>query len=257
MSDSGGHQQAEAERHLIGLLTGAWRTQAVSVAAQLGIADHIAAGHHTAAALAERVGTDRDRLRRLLRLLVSLQVVTGDDVAGYRLTGSGELLRTGVPGSMRDLCDIYGREFYTAWGSARDAIAEGVPGFERAHGRPLGEHLRADEDARSRFQRAMNAGQSFLDEVPARFDFSTAHTVVDVAGGAGPCWPGCCGAVRACAGSCSTCRTCSRWPSRTSRSAAPAGSASSCPATCSSPFRTPGTCTCSPGCCRTGRTRRA
>src|SRR5262245_37976347 len=99
-----------AERHSIDLLTGAWRTQAISVAAQLGLADHIAAGHYTLSALADRTGIDAGRLRRLLRLLVSLEVFLGSESTGCRLTESGNLLRTTIDGSMRDMCDIYGRE---------------------------------------------------------------------------------------------------------------------------------------------------
>ncbi|MEU6265420.1 methyltransferase [Saccharopolyspora shandongensis] len=64
-------------------------------------------------------------------------------------------------------------------------MAEGIPAFERAHGQSLGEYLRTCEEFRSRFQHVMNAGNAFLGEVPVRFDFSSARTVVDVAGGAG------------------------------------------------------------------------
>ena len=53
------------------MVMGAWVSQAVGAAARLGIADHLVAGHRTAAELAPLVGADADALHRLLRALSS------------------------------------------------------------------------------------------------------------------------------------------------------------------------------------------
>jgi hypothetical protein len=53
---------------MMGLITGAWVTQAVYVAARLGVADVIAAeGPRSPGELAERLDADADALYRVLR----------------------------------------------------------------------------------------------------------------------------------------------------------------------------------------------
>lgn len=167
------------------ILTGTWRAQAVHTAVVLGLPDHVAAGHTDLAALADRAGATADGIERLMRLLVSMGVFAGSATSGYRLTGVGEVLRTGVPGSLRDLVRIYGGEFHQAWGAFAHAVRTGRPAFEQALGVDLRGYLTARPEASATFQRAMSAGTAFFDAVPAVFDFSGCATVVDVAGGSG------------------------------------------------------------------------
>jgi hypothetical protein len=171
-------------RAIVDIITGTWRAQALHAAVTLGLADHVAAGCAGPVELARRAGAPADRIERLIRLLVSMGVVEGG-AGGYRLTAVGELLRTGVPGSLRDLVSLYGAEFHQVWGSFAAAVASGRSGFEEAFGRTLGEYLAADPAASERFQRAMAAGNAFFAAVPAVHDFSSCATVVDVAGGSG------------------------------------------------------------------------
>src|SRR5437667_369003 len=68
------------------LLTGYWVTQALHVAARLGLADHLKDGPRTAEALASATGTHAPSLYRLLRALAGVNVLA--DVGG----GNGSLL---------------------------------------------------------------------------------------------------------------------------------------------------------------------
>ena len=172
-------------RRLVDIVTSPWAAQAVFTAAAMSLPDHVAAGRATPAALAAACDADADGVRRLMRLLVDLGVFGGSERSGYRLTPLGELLRTGVPGSMRDLCLLYGNEFYRAWAHAPHAIATGRPAFDEAFGAPLQAYLRSTAGATALFQRAMNAGSPFFAEVPRAFDFSRSPLVIDVAGGTG------------------------------------------------------------------------
>jgi hypothetical protein len=76
-------------------------SQSLYVAADLGIADHLANGSLTAQDLAGRSGSHPDALARLLRALVALGItkLEGEDL--FALTPTGELLRSDVPGSIR------------------------------------------------------------------------------------------------------------------------------------------------------------
>ena len=60
---------------LIALASGKWISQCVHAVAELGLADHIAAGRDSLAELAEAAGADPDRLARLL----VVETVPGDD----------------------------------------------------------------------------------------------------------------------------------------------------------------------------------
>ncbi|MGH3873079.1 MAG: methyltransferase [Pseudonocardiaceae bacterium] len=173
-----------AARAIVDIITGTWRAQALHAAVALGIPDHIAAGHTGTAELAVQTGATEDGVERLMRLLVSMGVF-GRDHCGYRPTEVSELLRAGVPGSLRDMVQIYGEEFHRAWGSFGHAIVTGRSGFEDAFGCRLSEYLAGQPAASEKFLRAMNAGSAFFAEVPAVFDFRRCATVVDVAGGSG------------------------------------------------------------------------
>src|SRR6266540_41123 len=79
---------------------------AIRVAATLRIADHIARGLSTGPELAEAAGADADTLERLLRHLVTADVLSRDEAGGYALTTLGAELRDDHPGGTRDLLDL-------------------------------------------------------------------------------------------------------------------------------------------------------
>ncbi|MFI0982716.1 methyltransferase [Streptomyces sp. NPDC021093] len=174
----------EAARVTVDLITAAWRTQAVYAATKLGLPDLIAAGHTDSAELARAAGTDEGITRRLLRLLARLEIVEGTEETGYRNTAAGDLLRD-RPDSLRDMCLLYGEEFYQAWGHAQVTFRTGEPAFEAVYGQSLISYLRDDPEAAGRFQRTMQASNFFFDAVPETVDFSQSSHVVDIAGGSG------------------------------------------------------------------------
>ncbi|WP_431032185.1 methyltransferase [Streptomyces sp. P6-2-1] len=177
--------ETTAARRVVELITGTWRAQALHAAAALSLPDHIAAGHGTVSALADRTGANEDALARLTRLLAALGVLAGDEEHGYRLTEVGALLTGDGEQSMRDMVLLYGEEFHRAWGAVVPAVRSGTSGFAHAHGVSLHTYLREQPGAGPRFLRAMNAGNVFFPEVAAAFDFTRAQSVVDVAGGSG------------------------------------------------------------------------
>ncbi|TWP50547.1 hypothetical protein FKR81_20490 [Lentzea tibetensis] len=174
----------EASRAAIDLVTAAWRSQVVHVAASLRLPDLVAAGHRTSAALASPTGVDAAALHRLLRVLALLGLFDGDDTGGYTVTAVGEQFQD-RPGSLRDTALLYADEFYTAWGHAAESFRTGVPGFELAFGRTLIDYLGEDADAAGRFQRSLRANSFFFDAVPDVIDFGHSTHVADIGGGSG------------------------------------------------------------------------
>lgn len=81
---------------------------AVRVAATLRLADHVAGGADSLAALVERTGTDPGVLGRLVDHLVTIGLLERSDTDTLTLTDLGEQLREGHPGDGRAWLDIEG-----------------------------------------------------------------------------------------------------------------------------------------------------
>lgn len=175
----------QAARVVVDIATGTWRAQAMYAAAALRLADIVVDGYRQPEQLAQQAAADPDALCRLMRLLTAMGVFDQDPVTGYELTAVGNLLRSDVPGSMRDLVLLYGEEFHQAWGAVVPAVRSGTSGFAEALGMPLHQYLRDTPGVGRRFQRAMNAGNVFFPAVLEAYDFTDCRTVVDVAGGSG------------------------------------------------------------------------
>ena len=95
-------------------------SQAIHVAAQLGLADLLAEAPQHAAALAEATHSDRRSLYRLLRMLVSLGVFSEDEQERFALTEMGAALRSNQTTSVRDAVLFLTSEWiWRAWGRSR------------------------------------------------------------------------------------------------------------------------------------------
>ncbi|MFD8500555.1 methyltransferase [Amycolatopsis sp. NPDC059657] len=172
----------KAAQEVVDVITGGWRAQCLYTAVKLGIPDLIGAGRNTDDELAAATGAQPEGIHRLMRLLVAMGVFEGDGATGYRGTPVSDLL-TDTPDSLREMCLLYGEEFYTAWGHASQSISTLTAGFEIEYGEPLYQHLSGNAELSERFQLAMKAGSLFFDYVPEAIDLA-GKTFVDV--GAGP-----------------------------------------------------------------------
>ncbi|MBE1465261.1 acetylserotonin O-methyltransferase [Kibdelosporangium phytohabitans] len=175
------HLREDPAYRLLEVMTGAWRTQAVAVAASLRLADHLAAGKSIEDISAD-LDLHRDSLRRLLRYLAGLGVLRADGDT-FALTALGELLRTDVPNSLQPLAVLYGGSFYQSFGALEQAVRTGRESFERVFGKHHFDYF-AERPALG-FNRAMAASATIFGQVAEAYDFTAARHVVDVAGGSG------------------------------------------------------------------------
>jgi SAM-dependent methyltransferase len=178
---------ASAQAHLLGLIYGRFIAQALFAAASLGVADHIAAGTTETAALARAVGAEPSALRRLLRALASYGVLIETAQGQWRLTASGELLRGGVPGSLRDLARFFAaREHGAAWLALDHSVRTGESAFEAVHGTDAWRFALAHPAFDQCFNAAMTSlAGSVHREIADAYDFSGIELLVDVGGGHG------------------------------------------------------------------------
>ncbi len=101
---------------LLQMMTGYWVSQALYVAAKLGVADLLADGPRSVEDLAKATLTDPPSLRRVLRALASAGVFTEAGPGVFALTPLAGLLRTGTADSMNALAIMYAEEQYSALG---------------------------------------------------------------------------------------------------------------------------------------------
>jgi hypothetical protein len=169
------------------IIFGKWVAMALSVASKLRVADELATGPKTIAELAEKTGTHAPSLFRVLRALASVGVFAEDEDGCFRQTPQSELLRTGVPGSMRAVADYCGSDWsWRPWGKLLETVRTGRTAFDEVFGEQVFEYLAKHSDESAVFNEGMTGFS--MQESPAvaeAYDFSSFGTIVDVGGGHG------------------------------------------------------------------------
>jgi hypothetical protein len=169
------------------LIVGYRLSQALHVAARLGLADLLNNGPMSVDELARAVGAHAESLYRLMRLLASEGVFAESEPRRFRLTPQAGLLRSDVPGSLRTRaiydCD---EAYWQAWGNLMHSVTTGEPAFERAHGVPFFEYMKTHADLAANFNTVMtDQNAAAAQAVIEAYDFSEVGTLVDVGGSLG------------------------------------------------------------------------
>jgi SAM-dependent methyltransferase len=169
------------------LILGKWASQAVSVAAKLGIADLLKDGPRGCGELARANQVDETALYRVLRALASLGVFAEVSDRTFALTPAAEFLRSDVQGSLRAVATMAGEDWtWRPWGDLYQSVKTGETAFDRTFGVPAFHYLAQNPGAAAVFDEAMT-GWSMQNSkaVAAAYDFSGIGTLMDVGGGHG------------------------------------------------------------------------
>ena len=172
---------------MLAMSFGGITAQAVGVAAQLGLVDHLVQGPRTAAELAAATGTHAPSLYRLLRALASLDVLAEDAEGRFSSTPLGDTLRSGAPGSVRGPV-IMGTVPTMTLAAAEmlHTVQTGEPAFDHVFGAPFFDYLTAHPDAGAIFNGGMAAFSELENPlIASAYDFPAGARVVDVGGGRG------------------------------------------------------------------------
>jgi hypothetical protein len=171
---------------LLELISAGWTTQAIGVAADLGLADVLGRQALDAVSLAARLGVEPDALDRLLRALVSLDLCAVDAEGRYALTSMGTLLRKDARGSLHAWATWWSRYLWPLWGDLRQTIETGESARLRATGASGFAHIEADPAAARVFNAAMGELTSIVAEALVRgVRFPASALVADLGGGSG------------------------------------------------------------------------
>ncbi|MFI7065182.1 methyltransferase [Kribbella sp. NPDC050124] len=176
----------DASRQLHRLVTGYQVSQAVHVAASLGLSDLLADGPKTAAELAEATGADPGSLTRLMRALVTVGLYVSDGER-FANTELGDAFRIDAPRSVAGWARAVGRQHHwQAYASLEHSIRTGENAFEAVHGEPVWAYFAKHPDEQTIFAAAMtDLSRAVADAVVEAYDFGRFGTVVDVGGGRG------------------------------------------------------------------------
>jgi len=180
------HEQVSISQLLSQMLVGGWITQAIYVAAELGIADLLIEKPRTAKELAEQVGAHGTSLHRVLRALASVGIFAEDIYGRFSLTPLAEHLRSDVPDLHRSLAIMMGSEFYQSWGNLLHAVKTGSEAFRKTYGVPFFQYMTEHPERHKIYDAAME-GFAVAETEPMldAYDFSAFRTVIDVGGGNG------------------------------------------------------------------------
>jgi SAM-dependent methyltransferase/biotin operon repressor len=172
---------------LLNLVTGKWLSKAISVAAELGVADALADGTKPAAAIAQKIGGSEDGVYRLLRALEGAGLVIESRGRRFRLTPLGRLLRRSGPQAAGGFAEFMGHSStWLPWGELGYSVRTGGPAFDHVFGMPVFQYFASNPEAATIFNSAMTSLSTWESgAVVAAYDFARIHTLVDVAGGHG------------------------------------------------------------------------
>ncbi|MDX2301641.1 MAG: methyltransferase [Microscillaceae bacterium] len=172
---------------LLQMLFGYAPARAISIAAELRIADLLTNGSKTAEELALKTNSHARSLYRLLRACASVGVFWEDTEKRFSLTPMADFLRSDNPESLRAFAEMlaHGEQFQT-WSALDFSVQTGTPAFDKVHGMPIFEYYPTHPKSGQIFNDAMTSmslGSSMA--VMQAYDFSGITKLVDIGGGHG------------------------------------------------------------------------
>lgn len=174
---------AELALHLRGFQV----TQMIAVAAELGLADRVAAGPRSAAALAAECGAEPGMLLRLCRALAAFGIFDVDADGRIAQNARSDWLRSDTTPTLHFAARYWTMpSIWATWGNLEHTVRTGEPAFLATFGMPSFEHLKANPQESERFDRFMEHSPDDRHRAVAEaVALPAAARVIDVGGGNG------------------------------------------------------------------------
>jgi hypothetical protein len=171
---------------LLAMINRNWTTQALYVAAQLGLPDLLASGPQTSEHLAQAAGVHAPSLHRLLRALVTLEIVREREDGDFELLPMGALLRSDAATSLRSWAILVGRYMWQTWGHLLDSVKTGESADKLLMGTEGARLLEQNPERAAVFNHAMvELTRLITPAVVQAYDFTGLRRIIDVGGGYG------------------------------------------------------------------------
>jgi len=174
---------------ILAITTGFWQSRALAVAAELELADLLAAEPLHIDVLASRTKTHAPSLFRLLRALETLGMFSQVSPFIFANTPASDCLRKNVPNTqwawVRAQLSV-GGGVYEGWSGLGDSIKTGDTAFDKVLGCGFWEYYRRNPEAGAIFNEAMRLiGKHNSPQVAAAYDWSRFPVIADIGGGLG------------------------------------------------------------------------
>ena len=176
---------------IFGLLSsGQLATQAISIAAELKIADYLKDGPKSIDDLSYKANCHPSSLYRLLRALASIGIfaeIKDGDNRKFKLTPMASFLLSEGQDSIRNLGLLIGLDsFERSINDLLYSVRTGGNAFKHANGLELFEYLQQKPNDAKIFNNAMTSITSLnVSLISSMYDFSQFNTVIDIGGGQG------------------------------------------------------------------------
>jgi orsellinic acid C2-O-methyltransferase len=175
-----------AATKLMAIVSGGWMSQAVYVAAELRSADLLASRAKTSQELARATGTHAPSLHRLMRTLVTFEILREHADGTFELMPTGALLRCDADHSLRSWAILCGKHLSRDWLGLLESVKTGESARKPVSSRGFFEDLERDQQQAAVFNQAMlELTRLSADGVTQAYDFSGMKRIVDVGGGYG------------------------------------------------------------------------
>jgi predicted O-methyltransferase YrrM len=156
------------------------------VMVKLELAEALDSGPQTSDTLAAAHGAHPEALRRVLRSVASLGLLTENEDGTFALTDLGQLLRRGMPDSIRDEVLLEWELWIPARTGLLAAVRTGDSAFSQVFGESLYERLNHVPDIARAFDAQMIAiSRDSAQALLAAYDFAPSANIIDIGGGAG------------------------------------------------------------------------
>jgi hypothetical protein len=135
MSATAVTREMPAGAQMMQMLAGKWVSSAISIAAELGVADLLAAGDKSVEELATATKSHAPSLYRVLRALASLGIFAETGSRRFTLTPLGQTLRSDSPESVRATARMIRIPImWSTWGELRHCVETGETAMMKAAG---------------------------------------------------------------------------------------------------------------------------
>jgi precorrin-6B methylase 2 len=183
---SGSKSETNNRRELWLMSTSFLRSRVLTTAARLGVADALAEGERSVDQLATACQAHPGSLRRLLRALATIGVVSESQTDRFVLTDLGAGLRQSDPDSAWAEVIFWGDLLAASWSYLTDCIRSGTIATAVTERQGVAHPWSKDPDAAAIFRAVMGTNAA-EDRAPlARaWDFSKRRVVADLGGGGG------------------------------------------------------------------------
>jgi hypothetical protein len=173
---------AKGAQRVLELVNGYQTTCVIAAAARLKLFESLAEGPRSTEAVSRFVQADKHSLARLVRALVSLDLIAcvGDQLS---LTEEGRML---VDDGIRDLTTLVREQYLKAWTALADSVVTGHTVYRDQMGMTAWEYRRRNPDVNEAFNRfARHVQKAILETLYESYDFSSFSCIADIGGGCG------------------------------------------------------------------------